>query len=59
MQVTIKNGVMTITFPLGDPRPSSSGKTTIVASTGGFAVTTAQVNGKPVSISLNATIPNK
>lgn len=44
-------------------RPSSSGKTTIVASTGGFAKahnpdgSPLLMDGHPVSVSVNATIP--
>jgi len=37
-------------------RPSSSGKTVIVAGTGGFSPTAIIIDGKPVSISVNATI---
>jgi hypothetical protein len=37
-------------------RPSSSGKTLIVASSGGNITTTALVQGKPVVIGLNAYI---
>ena len=37
--------------------PSKTGKTLMVASSVGFLPTTAVVNGKPVTISLNAFIP--
>jgi hypothetical protein len=40
-----------------NPPPSASGKTRVVATTRGFIGTTAVVAGKPVSISVNATIP--
>jgi hypothetical protein len=38
------------------PTPSSSGKTLVVASSRGNAVTTAEVDGKPITIGLNAYI---
>ena len=38
------------------PTPSASGKTLVVAGTRGNAVTTAMVDGKPVTIGLNAYI---
>jgi hypothetical protein len=60
MQVEIKNGNLIITLPLNSsPSLSSTGKTLICAGTGGFVRSTAQINGKPVSVSVNAVIPNK
>ena len=56
MKVSIKGNVMTIEIEMQEPAPSSSGKTMIVASTHGSAATTATVNGKPVTVSLNAYI---
>ena len=56
MKVTIENNVLKIEIPMNAPRPSVSGKTLVVASTNGNQVTTAQVNGKPVTIGLNAYI---
>jgi hypothetical protein len=41
---------------LEKPTPSASGKTLVVASTRGNAVTSAMVDGKPVTIGLNAYI---
>jgi hypothetical protein len=41
---------------LEKPTPSASGKTLVVASTRGNAVTTAEVDGKPITIGLNAYI---
>lgn len=56
----IDSGYLVIRTPMNvPPRQSASGKTLLVAGTGGFAVTNLQIDGKPVSISLNATIPNK
>ena len=52
----IKDNNLVITIPLQKPELSSTGKTYIVASTRGFAHTTAVVDGKPVSVSVNAYI---
>jgi selenocysteine lyase/cysteine desulfurase len=41
---------------LEKPTPSASGKTLVVASTRGNAVTDVMVDGKPVTIGLNAYI---
>jgi hypothetical protein len=58
MSTTIENGQLVIRLPLAsEPRPSSTGKTFVIAGTGGFAKTGATIGGKPVSISVNATIP--
>jgi hypothetical protein len=56
MKVEIKNKKLYIEIDLEEPTPSSSGKTLVVASTRGNTVTTAEVNGKPVTIGLNAYI---
>jgi hypothetical protein len=57
MSAKIPKGNLIITIPmLAEPRPSSTGKSIVVATTGGFATTTAQVKGKPVLIALNAVI---
>jgi hypothetical protein len=56
MKATIANNTLTITIPLETPRPSASGKTLVVATSGGNITTTAQVNGKPVVVGLNAYI---
>ena len=54
MKATIKNGVLIIEIPMHDPRPSASGKTMVVASTSGNVQTTAEVDGHPLVIGLNA-----
>jgi hypothetical protein len=59
MNVEIKDGKIVITMPLQEPKISSSGKSFIIAGTGGFARTATEYNGKPVSVSLNATIPRQ
>ena len=60
MNVSIKenNGVSTLTIEVPvSLRPSNSGKTMLVASSGGNQTTTAQVDGKNVVVGLNAYIP--
>jgi hypothetical protein len=56
MTVEIKNNKLYIEIDLEKPTPSSSGKTLVVASTHGNTVTNVEVNGKPVTIGLNAYI---
>jgi hypothetical protein len=56
MKAEIKEGNLVVTIPMQEPTPSTSGKTLVVASTRGNAKTTATVNGKPVTIGLNAYI---
>lgn len=56
MKAEIKDNKLCIEIDLEEPKPSSSGKTLVVASTHGNVATTAQVNGKPVTIGLNAYI---
>ena len=45
-----------IRLPMHAPRPSASGKTLVVASSGGNQATTAEVDGKPVVVGVNAYI---
>ncbi len=52
----IEDGMLVIRLPLQTPTPSMSGKTLVVASTHGAINTEAQVNGKPVTIGVNAWI---
>jgi len=47
---------LVITLPMEKPRASSSGKTLIVASSGGNQATTVQIDGKPVKVGVNAFI---
>jgi hypothetical protein len=56
MNVEIKNNKLFIEIDLEKPTPSSSGKTLVVASTRGNVATTAEVDGKTVTIGLNAYI---
>lgn len=56
MKAEIKNGKLIIEIDVQTPRPSASGKTLVVASSHGNQATTAQVDGKPVVVGLNAYI---
>jgi hypothetical protein len=58
MKVKIEDNELVIRIPMVEPRPSSSGKTLIVASTGGNIRTEVEVEGKPVFLGLNAYIKN-
>ncbi len=58
MKVEIKDNKFFIEIDLQEPTPSSSGKTLVVASTHGNTVTQVMINGKPVTIGLNAYIKN-
>lgn len=51
-----KARTLTITIPIQRPTASKSGKTLVVATTHGNVVTGATVDGKPVTIGLNAYI---
>ncbi len=57
MKVSIdeKTNEITITLPIS-PRPSASGKSTVIASSAGNKATEAQYNGKPVIVGVNAYI---
>jgi hypothetical protein len=56
MQAKIENNELVIRIPLEKPKPSSSGKTLIVASTGGNYQTNIEIDGKPAFVGLNAYI---
>ena len=57
MKVRIENGVLILEIPVQDPpRPSKTGKTLIVASSGGNQATAATVDGKAVIVGFNAYI---
>lgn len=47
---------LVITLPLEEPKLSASGKTLVVASTRGNTETEAKVNGKALTIGVNAYI---
>ena len=54
MKVEIRDNKLYIEIHMEKPTPSASGKTLVVASPRGNTVTTAEVDGKPVIIGLNA-----
>jgi hypothetical protein len=57
VEATIDGGMLVIRIPLETPRPSSSGKTLIVATTGGNIVTGAKLSdGRPVVVGVNAYV---
>lgn len=57
MEVTLKDGKLVISIPVNkQPTASKSGKTLIVASTGGFVTSPVSIGGKPVKIAVNAVI---
>jgi hypothetical protein len=58
MNVSIndKKTHLLIEIPMQAPTPSASGKTLVVATTRGNMKTSATVNGKPITIGLNAYI---
>ena len=56
MKVEIKDNKLFIEIDLEKPTKSSSGKTLVVASTHGNIVTNIELDGKPVTIGLNAYI---
>ncbi len=57
LTATIKGKQLIITIDLNDPpRPSTSGKTTVLASSNGNQPTAAIYEGKPVIVGLNAYV---
>lgn len=56
MKAEIKDGKLLIEIDVQTPTPSASGKTLVIASSHGNVTTTATVDGKPVTIGLNAYI---
>ncbi len=56
MQVEIIDGTLIIKMPLQTPTPSATGKTMVVATSRGNVKTSALIDGKPVTIGLNAYI---
>lgn len=53
----IEGGKLIITADLETPTPSASGKTLVVCSTRGNMKTDVLIEGKPLTIGLNAYIP--
>ncbi|SEB48876.1 hypothetical protein [Terriglobus roseus] len=58
MKATIEGNELVIRIQLlPEPTRSKSGKTMLVATSGGNVVTEAMVDGKPITVGLNAYIP--
>lgn len=57
IETKIEENKLIITCDLEEPVPSASGKTLVVASTRGNMKTALTINGKPLTIGLNAYIP--
>lgn len=56
VQVDTKTNELVIKLPLSQPRPSATGKTLVVAASGGSIPTGAVINGKPVTVSCTCWI---
>ena len=56
MKAQITNGNLVVTIETQNPTPSASGKTLVVATSRGNLVTDVMVDGKAVTIGLNAYI---
>ena len=56
MSVEIRDNKLCIEIDPEKPPPSSSGKTLVIASTHGNDVANVMIDGKPVTIGLNASI---
>ena len=56
IDVQIKGKQMIITLDMQEPTRSVSGKSRVVASSHGNQATAATVNGKPVTVGVNAYI---
>jgi len=57
MKVSIENNELVIRIPVENPpQPSASGKTLVVASSRGNVKTDVTIQGKPITIGLNAYI---
>lgn len=61
VKVTVdeKKKELTIVMPLIDPRESKSGKSLTIASTFGNYRSDATYKGEPVTLGINAYIPNR
>lgn len=56
MKVTIEKNELVIRLPLIEPKPSTSGKTLIVATSGGTVKTGVTHKGKEITVGVNAFI---
>jgi len=57
IEIDAKTNELVIRMPMGTPTPSASGKTLVVASSRGNVQTSLLIDGKPVTVGLNAYIP--
>ena len=57
MNIKIEGNELVIRLPLQTPTASASGKTLVVASTRGNFKSDATVNGKQITVGVNAYIP--
>ena len=57
MNIKIEGNELVIRLPLQKPTASASGKTLVVASTRGNVKSDALVNGKQITVGVNAYIP--
>lgn len=57
MNVKITGTKLTIEMDLQEPTASTSGKSLVVASTGGFSPTGAVYKGKPLKLNVTGIIP--
>jgi hypothetical protein len=57
INVTVKGNKLIIEADIETPVPSASGKNLVVASTRGNLRTTAEVDGRPVTVGFNAYTP--
>jgi hypothetical protein len=51
-----KAGTLTIVLKCGTPRPSATGKTLVIATSGGNQPTTANYDGQPIIVGVNAYV---
>ena len=56
LTATIEGNELVVRLPLETPKPSSTGKTLVVASSHGNKATEAEVNGQKIVVGLNAYI---
>jgi len=56
MKATVEGNVLHLESPLAPPRPSKSGKTLVVATTGGNKRTDALVEGRTLWVGVNAYV---
>lgn len=57
LKITIEDNELVIRAPLGEATLSSTGKSYIIAGTGGLMKTELKVKDRPVSVSLYVCIP--